>query len=76
MTRLPEHHHTQRLEDATFLADQGLGLTAVAARLRLTVDALEKWGDRHAHDLMTRLRAHEPRDWNHTTTHHLDRRPA
>ena len=49
-----------RHEDATFLADNGVGLTEAAHRLGLTTSGLEKWLRDHDRQLLQQLTRNEP----------------
>lgn len=51
----------QRVEDATFLADNGVGITEAARRLGVLAASLRDYLTRHGrNDLVARLLANDP----------------
>lgn len=60
------------IEDIEWMAENGESLSGAAARLGVTVSALDRHLRRGGHtDIITTLLRHEPRDWNHPVNRHI-----
>lgn len=61
MKTIDDHLLNQRIEDAAFLADHGVGLTEAGRRLGVLAASLRDYLNRHGrNDLVARLLANDP----------------